>query len=82
MFIILSGYLSWFQTKNQLVSPLIPESLTYQIFSDGGESYFRTSMIAGAVFLIGLLSYSFNKKTIALVIFVITALLFLGLRLL
>ena len=32
--VIIAGYLSYFQTRYQLVSPLIPGSAIYQIMSD------------------------------------------------
>lgn len=69
VFVIVSGYLSWFQTKRQLISPLIPTSTTFQIFSDGGDIHFKISMIAALIFLAGLWFYSFKRKITAIILF-------------
>src|SRR3569832_2510578 len=65
----LAGYISFFNTKNQLVSPLIPNSTVYQIFADGGDSIMKSSMISAAIFIVGLWFYSFNKKILAIAFF-------------
>jgi hypothetical protein len=67
--VIISGYLIWFQTKRQLVSPLIPRSTVYEIFSDSSDSYFKASLVAAAMFITGLWFWSFKKKIAAIIIF-------------
>jgi len=75
--VILSGYINWFQTRKQLVTPLIPRSTVYDIFSDSSDAYFTSSMIAAMVFLPGLWLYSFKKKKQALLFFIAPLLFFL-----
>lgn len=67
--VILSGYFSWFQTKNQLISRLIPKRIIYEIFSDDGDMRFKISIIAAVIFLAGLLLYSFRKMLFAIILF-------------
>jgi len=57
---VCGGYLSYFQTKNQLVSPLIPKSLVYQIMSD--THVFVASLICAIPFLAGLWFYSSGEN--------------------
>jgi len=75
--VIISGYLSWFQAKRQLVTPLIPRSTIYEIFSDGGDTHFKISILASLIFLSGLWLYSFKKKVPAIILFSATIVLFL-----
>jgi hypothetical protein len=77
MIIIISGYLFWFKAKNQLVTPLIPRSTIYEIFSDVGDIYFKISIIASIIFLAGLWFYSFKRKISAIIFFTATIVLFL-----
>lgn len=64
--LVVSGYLSWYQSKSQLISPLIPKETIDQILED--SQVFEAS-IAAAVFLLGgVLSYTFNKRIAALVL--------------
>ena len=67
--IICAGYVSWFQAKQQLVSPLIPRSTIYSILADSGENSFKISLLAAVVFLAGLWFYSFKKIRAAIVLF-------------
>ena len=73
VFVIIAGYLSYFQTKNQLTSPLIPRSTVYQIMSDGGDVVMKISLISAIPFLAGLWFYSFKRKVPAIVLFGVTA---------
>ncbi|MBI5371491.1 MAG: hypothetical protein HZA79_05635 [Sphingobacteriales bacterium] len=67
LLVVTAGYLSFFQAKRQLSSPLIPASIRFQIIND---SYiFRASLLAAVFFLAGLWFYSFNKKGIAILLF-------------
>lgn len=70
VFVIIAGYIAYFQTKYQLVSPLIPHSILYEIT----DTYMKASLIASAGFLAGLWFYSFKKKTIALILFILSVL--------
>jgi len=67
--VILSGYFSWFQTKRQLVSPLIPRTTVFEIFSDVSDRDFKISMASALIFLVGLWLYSFKKKIPAVIAF-------------
>lgn len=67
--VIISGYFSWFHAKRQLISPLIPRSTVFEIFSDAGDLHFNISIIAGFIFLAGLWLYSFKKKIAAIILF-------------
>lgn len=72
--LLISGYLIFFQTRKQLVSPLIPDSIVAQIITDS-RSY-ESSIAAGVSLLAGLWFYSFNRKKTAVVLFVITILIY------
>jgi hypothetical protein len=67
--IISAGYVSFFQAKNQLMSPLIPKSTVYQISYDSNDTIMKASLISCGLFLIGLWFYSFKKKVVALILF-------------
>lgn len=67
--VILGGYFSYFQTRYQLVSPLIPQSTIDQIISDNVSIIMKASIVAAVIFLAGLWFYSFGKKSIALFLF-------------
>jgi len=62
-FRVLSGYIVFIQTYYQLVSPLIPNSVTYEI----SQAYMTASLFAGLVFLIALWFYFFKKRVLSLV---------------
>lgn len=66
--VIVMGYITYFQTSYQLISPLIPHDVIHQI-SDG---YMKASLITSGFFLIGLWLYFFKKKTPAVVLFALT----------
>lgn len=74
--VILGGYLSYFQAKRQLDSPLIPKHTAYQIFSDGGDIIMKASIVAAIIFLLGLCLYTFNKKMLALILFIVVPICF------
>ena len=78
VFIIISGYLAFFQTKNQLVSPLIPRSTVYDIASDTGNILFKISLLAALLFTVGIWLYSFKKKIAAILVFSAVVFLFLA----
>jgi len=65
LYLIVSGYIAWYQTRYQLVSPLIPKQTINQIIAD--SQFFEASIVTAAFFLVGVVSYTFNKKTAALV---------------
>ena len=67
--LIIGGYISFFQTKYQLDSPLIPRSTVYQIFADSDNMIMKASIISAGIFLAGFWFYSFNKKKIAIILF-------------
>lgn len=59
----LSGYIVFIQTKDQLVSPLIPQSLIYEI----SDLHIIPSLVAGIFFLISLWFYFYKKKIVVLI---------------
>ena len=65
VYLIISGYLAWYQVKRQLISPLIPRETIDQIIGD--SQFFEASITAAIFFLAGILCYTFNKKIMALV---------------
>jgi len=65
--VIISGYLSYFQTRHQLVSPLIPKSAIYEIMSD--SHVMEASVISAILFLGGLWFYFFQKTLVAIAFF-------------
>jgi hypothetical protein len=67
--LIIGGYISFFQTKHQLDSPLIPRSTVYQIFADTDNMIMKASIISAGIFLAGFWFYSFNKKKTAIILF-------------
>lgn len=77
MLVILSGYFSWFRTKQQLNSPLIPRSTVSEIFLDIADRYFSNAIGAAVIFTTGLLVFSFGKKILALWLFSAVLLFFL-----
>jgi hypothetical protein len=60
----LSGYIVFIQTKDQLVSPLIPQLLIYEI----SGLHMIPSLTAGAIFLIALWFYFYKKKNAVLIL--------------
>ena len=73
VFVIIAAYLWYFQTKQQLTSPLIPKSTVYQVMSDGGDVEMTVSLILAVPFVAGLWLYSFKKKVPAIILFGLTA---------
>lgn len=79
--VILSGYLSYFQAKRQLLSPLIPRDTIARIWYDTGDEMMKAGIIAGIIFIPGLLLYSFKKRLPALIVYATIIVYFLWLRL-
>jgi hypothetical protein len=59
-----SGYITYFQTKNQLTTPLIPES-TILVISE--PSFFSALSICGS-FIISLWLYFFRKRIAVIIL--------------
>ena len=76
VFVVVDGYLSYFQAKRQLDSPLIPKYTAYQIFSNGRNIIMMASIITAIIFLLGLWLYTFNKKILAFSLFVVAPICF------
>jgi hypothetical protein len=64
LYITVSGYISYFQTKRQLVSPLIPKSTLYDI----SEIYMKAGLITGIGLMAGLWLYFFKKRIAAIIL--------------
>ena len=73
VFVVMVGYLSYFQAKHQLISPLIPTSTLSQILLD--SHIMEISCISAIPFLAGLWFYSFKRKVVAIILFSLTIVL-------
>ena len=69
VFILVAGYISYFQAKCQLVSPLIPKNILYQILEDDEDIIIKAILGSAVLFLAGLWFYSFRKKVLAVILF-------------
>ena len=67
--VIVAGYISYFQSKRQLMTPLIPKSTIYQILYDSNEIVMKACLLSACLFLSGLWFYSFKRKIPAVVLF-------------
>jgi hypothetical protein len=64
LYYIVSGYIVYFQTKHQLITPLIPRSTLYDIT----DHLMKASLIVSVCFLAGLWFYFFRKRVAAIVL--------------
>ena len=64
LLLVIKGYVVFLQTKYQLVSPLIPESIIYDISSP----HITSSLISSGLMLVSLWLYFVNKKIASIVI--------------
>jgi hypothetical protein len=71
LILVIRGYIELLQTKYQLVSPLIPQSVVYEV----SYPYIITSLIASGCMLVTLWLY-FLKKKIAVIVIAAISLLF------
>ena len=62
LLLVIRGYIAFLQAKYQLVSPLIPQSVIYEI----SYPYIIASLIASGFMLITLWLYFLNKKNAAI----------------
>ena len=69
LYLTVSGYISYFQIKYQLTSPLIPRSTSYDI----SEIYMKAGLFAGIGLLAGLWFYFFQKRIIAIILLCLAA---------
>jgi hypothetical protein len=76
LLIVLAGYFSFLQAKWQLASPLIPKETINQILSDGTDVIMKASIIAGSIFLPGIWLYTFKRKKLALVLFIVAPIIY------
>jgi hypothetical protein len=77
LFIVLAGYIFYFQSKWQLTSPLIPKDTVIHILYDGVDATLKVSMIAGLIFLPGLVLYTFSLKKLSLLLFITVPIFYL-----
>ena len=68
---VIRGYIVFLQADFQLVSPLIPQSIIYDI----SRPYVITSLISGGFMLVALWLYFINKKLAAAIVLGISLLL-------
>jgi len=57
-----------FQTKTQLVSPIIPESVIWEI----NKQFIFTAFVSAIISVVGLILYFFDKYLLVIVIVVLT----------
>ena len=76
IFAICGTYISYFQVKQQLVSPLIPQSTIAEILFDTYNLTARAALVCGALFLIGLWFYSFKRKIVSIILFGLSVVLY------
>jgi hypothetical protein len=62
---VIGGYISFFQTKRQLATPLIPHSFLYEVAETPMKAALITAIGLGA----GLWFYFFRRRVIAIVLF-------------
>ena len=74
--IIIGGYISFFQVKQQLTTPLIPEDIIANVYYDSSAGIITACLISAGIFLVGLWFYSFKRKVIATILFSIVVLVF------
>jgi len=72
LYFVAAGYILYFQTNYQLVSPLIPRSTLYDIT----DTIMKASLIATVGLLGGLWFYFFGKKLVAFILFSLTAIIY------
>jgi len=72
LYCIAGGYIAFFQTRQQLVSPLIPENTLYQVT----YSYYTASLICLCLFLFSIWLYFLNRKIIVIIISALSILLY------
>ena len=72
LYCIAGGYIAFFQTRQQLVSPLIPESTLYEVT----YPYFTASLICLGLFLFSIWFYFLNRKIIVIIISALSILLY------
>lgn len=70
LYLVASGYISFFQTKHQLLTPLIPHSILYDV----ADNYMKASLITIPGLIVGLWFYFFRKRIVAIVFLCIAAL--------
>src|SRR5258705_1737948 len=63
LILVIRGYIALLQTKYQLVSPLIPESILYDI----SYPYLMASLISAGMMLLTLWLYFTNKKIMTII---------------
>jgi hypothetical protein len=61
---VASGYITFLQTKRQLISPLIPRDLILQVSQPG----FYTSSVLSGSFLISLWLYFFRRRFLVIIV--------------
>jgi len=71
LILVIRGYIAFLQAKYQLVSPLIPQSVVYEV----SYPYIITSLIASGCMFATLWLY-FLKKKIAVIVITAISLLF------
>lgn len=68
LLVVVGGYISYFQAKHQLISPLIPRSILYDIT----DQYMKASLVSSGLMLAGFWLYSFQKRIAAIVLSILS----------
>jgi len=61
---VIRGYIVFIQTKYQLISPLIPQNVIYDI----SQPYITASLITGGFMIVALWLYFLNKKMVSAIV--------------
>lgn len=71
LFSVVANLLSYFQTKYQLASPLIPKDIVYTII----ETHMQSALVGSILSLIAILFYFFEKYLVSTIICVFSLLI-------
>ena len=72
LFTVVAGYISYLQTKYQLITPVIPANVIEQIASP----FWKVSLAEAVLFSLSLWFYFFKKRLVVLILSSISILLF------
>lgn len=76
LLMVCGTYISYFQARQQLVSPLIPKGVVSTILYDTLNYTAKAALISACLLLGGLWAYSFKRKIMAIVLFGLAIILY------
>jgi hypothetical protein len=72
--LLIAGYIGYLQTKDQLISPLIPRQTVNEIMDDTG--LIPASIVSGVFMLSAVWCYTFGKKAAAIIVLILSLIVF------